>query len=126
MGNDLDRSSQVIAATLISNNGIVNLTGGKIIFFLDLNISKSLVVSPIKIRLGSIIGDKHFTVLKGIHCSGIHIDIRVHFQHGNFKPATFQESSNGSSSEPLTKRGDDTPCNKNKFSLFLSSFGHNF
>ena len=58
-------------------------TSGYIGVFGQTLINKTFIMSQIQICLRSVIRDKYFAVLNGIHSTWINIDVGVKFLHGN-------------------------------------------
>ena len=79
MRDDLNGSPEVVPASLLGNNRVVNLAGGKIIILAQLGMCKPFVMAEIKIGFGAIIGYKNLTMLERIHCTRIHVNIRIEF-----------------------------------------------
>ena len=65
MRNDLDRPPQIIAATLLGDDGKIDLTGCKIALFGKNGTRKALIMPQIEISFGAVIGNKDLTMLKG-------------------------------------------------------------
>ena len=76
-------TAAVIATALALQYAPVNLSSGNIGIAGEAFIDKTLIVTKIKISLGTIIGDKHLSVLNRVHSSRVNVDIRVKFLHGN-------------------------------------------
>ena len=77
MRNDLYRSPKVITATLFPKDFVIDLAGREVISLRHGGPGKALVMAQIKIRLGAVIGDEDFTVLKRAHSTGVNIDIGI-------------------------------------------------
>ena len=46
-------------------------------------INETLIVTKVKVRLGSVIGDEYFAVLNRIHRARIDVEIRIKLLHGD-------------------------------------------
>ena len=57
-------------------------------------VREALVVAQIEVRLRTVFGHKHFTVLKRAHRTGIDVQVRIAFLQGDFETATFEETAN--------------------------------
>ena len=77
VGDDLDRSAQIVAPALPVQNGPVDLAGGDGGVAGQVLVHEPLIVAQIQIRLGAVVGDKDLAVLIGAHGAGVHIDIGV-------------------------------------------------
>lgn len=75
--DDLYGVAKVVAAAFLFDDLGVNLSGGHVRHAGEVFVQEALVVTDIKIGFCAIIGDKDFTVLEGVHCARIHIQIRV-------------------------------------------------
>ena len=80
VGNDLNSLSQIVTPSFFLNDGLINFSSGGIVGPRQTRIRKTLVMSKIEVGLGTIIGDKNFTVLKRTHGSRIHVNIRIQLQ----------------------------------------------
>ena len=115
MGNYLNGAAAVIAAALLLEYAPVNFAGGDIRIFIKTLVDKTLIMSKIQIRLGAVVGDKHFAVLDGIHCPGVNIDIWVKLLHSHLIAARFQQAPQRGGSNTLSKSGNNTAGYKHVF-----------
>mgnify|MGYP004634877261 CR=1 FL=1 len=83
VGDDLNGAAAVVTATLLLQNRPVNFTGSNVGITGQALVDETLVMSQIQIGLGAVIGDKYFTVLNGVHRTGVDVDIRVKLLHGD-------------------------------------------
>src|SRR3954447_9519943 len=67
MGNDLNRTTQIITASLLLNDALVNLAGGEIVALAHLPADEALVMPEVEVRFGTILGHKHFAMLEWTH-----------------------------------------------------------
>ena len=84
MGNDLHRSSAVIAPALLVQHGPVYFAGSDIGIVVQTLIDESLVVTQVQIRLCPVVGHENFAVLNRVHCARIHIQVGIKFLHSHF------------------------------------------
>ena len=96
MGNHLNCSPEIVAASFLGNDRIIDLAGGKVIVVAKPCMGKPLVVTQVEIGFGAVIGDKHLTMLKGIHGAGINIQVGIQFLDGDGEASTLQERPHGS------------------------------
>ena len=75
--DDLHGIAKVVAAAFLFDDLGVDLTGGHVGHSGEVFIQEALVVTDVEVGFGAIIGDKDFTVLEGVHCARINIEIRV-------------------------------------------------
>ena len=64
-----------------------------------LRADEALVMAEIEIGLGAVIGDEHFAVLERAHGAGIHIDVGIQLEHGDFEAARFENGGEGGGSD---------------------------
>ena len=93
MRDNLYGTSAVVSATFFLKNGPVDLTGCNIGIFIKILVNKSFVVTKVKVSFSAVLGNKYFTVLNGVHCSRVDIDVRVELLHCNLVAARLQQSS---------------------------------
>jgi hypothetical protein len=74
-------------------------------------------MAHIQISLGPVIGDIHFTVLKGIHGTGINVDIGIKFLKGDGHAPAFKQGTNGRRGKPLSQGGKNASGDKNELSF---------
>ena len=85
--NHLHRAAQVIAAPLFGNHVFIHLPRAEAVFARHGGVDEAFVVPQIQIGFRAIVGHKHFAVLERAHRAGVHVDIRVEFEHGNVQTA---------------------------------------
>ena len=88
----LHGATQIVATTLLTQDVLVNTTGGKVVALLHGGADKSLVVTEVQVSLSAIFGNKNFAVLKGTHSTRINIDIGIQLEHRHLKAASFKNS----------------------------------
>ena len=93
MGNYLHCSTKVIAATLATQNGLVDLTTGEVVVLGHFRTQKTLVMSQIQICLCAILSHIDLTVLIRAHGAGINIEIGVEFEDGDTKTSSLKHST---------------------------------
>ena len=103
MGNDLNGLAQIFAAPFLADDGFINLSRGEIVHLVHPGGDESFVMAQIEIGFRTIVGHENFTVLKRAHGTGIHVDVRVQLDHGNFQAARFQNGGKRCSGDPFTE-----------------------
>jgi len=98
VGNDLDGFAQIIAAAFLGEDGFVDAAGGPVIVAGKLGVGEALVVAEIEISFRAVFGDENFSVLKWAHGAGINVEVRIALLQGDFKSATFEETTDGGGS----------------------------
>ena len=89
--NDLDSVTEVFTTTFALDDAGIDLTGGDVGGLRQVDVEKTLVVSDVEVGLGSVISDKHLTVLERVHRSRVDVEIRVEFLHDNAQTAASQK-----------------------------------
>ena len=77
MRNDLNRRAEVLAAALLVENIPVDLSGRQIGVFVKILVDEALVVTEIKVSLGSVLRDVYLSVLIGAHRAGIDVYVGI-------------------------------------------------
>ncbi len=77
MGNHLDRRAGINSVTLIFNDGMIYFSRSHITMFIQILIDKSFIMTNIQISFATVFSNKYFSVLVGVHGSGIHIQVRI-------------------------------------------------
>ena len=90
--NNLNRTTQIVTATLFTQYVLVNTTGRKVVTLSHLGTNETLVVTEVKVSLCAVFRHKNFTVLERAHCARINVDIRIQLQHGNFQTTGLKNS----------------------------------
>ena len=93
MRNHLHALAQILAGTLLAQHGLVNLTGGDIRLLAEEDIKEALVMADVEIGLGAVLGDVDLTVLEGVHCARVDIDIGIEFLLKNADSAAAQQAA---------------------------------
>ena len=115
MRDDLDGAPLIFAVSLLADDGFIDLPGGEIVAAGHLASDKALVVSQIQVGFGAVAGDKNLPVLDRAHRAGVHINIRVQFQHVDLQPAGFQNGAQGGGGDALSQRGDNAAGDEDVF-----------
>ena len=108
VGNDLNRFSQIIAASLFVDDVLVYAAGSDVIRLRGDNVEKSLVMAEVQICFGAIVRDKAFAVFIGIEGARIDVDVGIQFLNGNGIAAALQQFCQRSRNNSLAKRGSNS------------------
>ena len=111
----MDGVAEVFTSPLSGNDVRIHLTGGHVGIFTEVDVEEALVVANVEVCFGAIVGDKHFTVLEGIHCSRVNIQIRVKLLHDHAQAPTGEKVSERCCGQTLAERGDNTTGHKDVF-----------
>ena len=90
MWDDLYRRTKIITPSFLADDSFVNFTAGIVAAFAGASSDKAFIVSQVKIRFRTILGDENFTVLEGTHCARIDVNIRIQLQHRHLKTTRFK------------------------------------
>ena len=114
MGNYLHRAAKVIAASLATQYGLVDLATGKVVVLGHFRTQKTLVMAQIQICLCAILSHIDFTVLVGAHGARINIEIGVELEDSDTKTSRLEYGTQRSRCNTFTQRRNNTASNKNK------------
>jgi hypothetical protein len=78
--DDLDGAAQVVAATLLGDDRLVDPARRDVRELRQVLVDEALVVAQVEIGLGTVIGDEYLAVLIRRHRSGVDVDVRVELQ----------------------------------------------
>jgi len=81
VGDDLHGLSEVVAATLLGDDLLVDAPGGEVVVAREPGVGESLVVAEVEIGLCTVVCDEDLAVLKGRHGSGIYVQVGVELHH---------------------------------------------
>lgn len=112
MRNDLNRCAEIIAAPFLVDDVLVNATGGDVVGLGGRTPGKALIVAKVEVRLGTVVSHEHFAVLCRAHGAGIDVQIGVEFAKPHPITTGLQQSSECSSCDALTERGDHAACDE--------------
>lgn len=104
VGNDLNGFSQVVAAALFRQDGLVNRTRGGIAVSRKVNVNESLVVPEVKVSFAAVGGNEHLTVFERVHGARVNVQVRIELLHGDPKSPLLQEPTQRCRGDPLSQR----------------------
>ena len=93
VGNDLHGSAEVLTAPLLGDDGLVNLSRRDAVLPFQIYIGEALVMAEVQVGLRPILGHEDLAVLKGVHRSGIHVQIGIHLHQSDIEASIFQKRS---------------------------------
>ena len=85
MRDDLDSLTQIGSLPLLVYDSAVNLASGDVIRTGCIDIEKSLIVTKVQVSLCPVLGHEALSVLIGIECARIHVEIGIEFLNGDPK-----------------------------------------
>ncbi|MNV95703.1 hypothetical protein D3C71_1906220 [compost metagenome] len=113
MRNNLYRTAQVFAASLLADDRGIDFAGRDIAVLGQVNVDEPLIVAQVKVRLRSIVRYEHFAVLIRAHGSRVHVDVRIEFLDGHFKTSVLEQPAQRSGGNALAQGGHDATRYKN-------------
>ena len=72
-------------------------------------------MANVQVRFGAVVSDEDFTVLEGIHCAWIHIEVGIELLHCYREAACAQEVTEARSRQSLAERGSDSAGDEDVF-----------
>lgn len=101
MRNDLNRRAEELAAALLVENIPVDLSGRQIGIFVKILVDEALVVTEVKVSLGSVLRDVYLSVLIGAHRAGIDVYVGVELLRRDLQSAALEQTAERSRSNAL-------------------------
>ena len=115
MRNHLHGLAEVLAVAFLVEHGLVDLAGREVIRLMHLRGDEALVVAEVKVGFRAVFRHKNFAVLERGHRTRIHVDVRIKLDHRHLESTGFQDGSEGSRSDSLAERRNNTASHKNEF-----------
>ena len=91
--DDLHRRAEVVAATLLGDDALVDAAGREVAVARGGGAHEALVVAEVEVGLGAVGGDEHLAVLERTHRAGIHVDVRIQLHHADLEAASFEDGA---------------------------------
>ena len=91
--NDLHCRTEVIAATFLGDDALVDAAGRKVAVARSRRTDEALVMAQIEIGFGAVTGDEHFAVLKRTHGAWIDIDVRIQLHHADLEATRLENGT---------------------------------
>ena len=91
--DNLNRASQIVSTPLLLDYCLVDLPGRGIVFLRHVQIEEPFIVTQVEIGFGAVIGNVYLTVLEGIHCPGVNINVGIQLQDRHVETASLQKGS---------------------------------
>ena len=95
MRNNLDGFAEISAFALLGDDCVVDFTRRDIVGFRSVNSKEALIMSEVKICFSTILSYITLSVLIGIECSRVDVDVGVKFLDGNSEASRLQEFRKG-------------------------------
>ena len=92
--DDLNGFAEVIAAPFRFDDFRVHLSSGQVVVPPEVQVEEALVVPKVEIDFTAVVEDKDLTVFKRTHRSCVRVQVRVDFDGGDPKAASFHQHAN--------------------------------
>ncbi|OIQ63239.1 hypothetical protein GALL_552200 [mine drainage metagenome] len=93
MRNDLYCLAKVVAPAFFLKHAFVNLARCEVVGLFHARLDKTLIVTQVEVSLGTVIGDKYFTMLERRHGARVDVQIGIEFDKSDFEASRFQNRS---------------------------------
>ena len=80
--NNLHGAAQIVAATFLGDNMVVNGTRSGVVLARHGHVEVALVVPKVQIRFRAVVGNEYLAVLERVHGAGVNIDVRIKLLNG--------------------------------------------
>src|SRR5690606_4122869 len=104
--------AEVVAATLLADDFLVDPAGGDRIAAAQPGAHEALVVTQVQVGLGPVIGDVDLAVLERAHGARVHVDIGVQLHHRDLQATGLEDGRKRSGGDALAKRGHHAAGNE--------------
>ena len=105
----LDRTPEVIAATLLPEQLRVHLARRDVRVVRQLDVDETLVVPQVEVRLAPVASHEHLPVLVRRHRPRVDVQVRVELLHRDRQPSALQDAPDRRRADPLTDRAHHAP-----------------
>jgi hypothetical protein len=105
--DDLHRRAEVVAAALLRDDRVVDLSGREVGGPRDVAVDEALVVTEVEVGLGAVLGDEDLAVLVGRHRPGIDVEVGIHLQRSDGETAGREDATERRGGDALAQRGGD-------------------
>ena len=120
VGDDLDGRAEVVAAALLRDHLVIDLTGGGVVLPRGGDVEEALVVPEVQIGLRAVVGHVHLAVLERIHRARVDVQVGVELLDRDAQAARFQQQADGRRCDALAERRDHAAGDEDVFDLSLS------
>ncbi len=103
VGDDLDGGAEIVAATLLADDRLVDGAGGDVGVAAQALVEEPLVVAQVEVRLAAVVGDEHLAVLERVHRPRVDVDVRVELLGDHSQPARLEETGQRRRGDPLAQ-----------------------
>ena len=93
MRDDLHCSAEIVAAAFLRDDVPVYLSGCDVGVYRKIFVDETLIVTKVKISLGTVVRDEYLTVLERRHSTRINVDIGIKLLYRDLIAALFEKSA---------------------------------
>src|SRR5258708_1192203 len=111
--DDLNGATEKIAAPLLTDHVVVNLSGGNVARLRQIFVNEALVMPQVQVRFGPVSGHAHLAMLERTHRARVNVQVGIEFLDADLQPARFQNSPYYCRRPALAYRTDDAPRTPN-------------
>src|SRR2546430_7068055 len=97
----LHRGAEVVAATLLGDDALVDAPGGEIAVAAGRGAHETLVVPEVEIGLGAVLGNEHLAVLERAHGARVDVDVRIELDHPDLESPRLEDRAERGGGDPL-------------------------
>ena len=112
--DDLHRRAEVIAAALLRDDRVVDLTGGQVRCASHVAVDKTLVVAEVEVGLGTVFSHENLAVLIRRHRPRIDVEVGIHLERCDGESSRGKDATEGSGSDAFAERGSDPSGHEHK------------
>ena len=105
--DDLHRVAEVLATTLLRDDGRVDLAGRHVGGAVQVLVEEALVVADVEVGLRAVVGDEHLSVLEGVHRARVDVEVGVELLHRHPQATCLEQSTEARGGQPLAEAGGD-------------------
>ena len=116
--DDLDGVTEVLAAALLGDDVVVDLSGRHVGAADEVDVEEALVVTDVEVGLRPVVGHEDLAVLERVHRPGIDVDVGVELLHRDPQAPRSEKSSEARGCQALAERGGDAPGHKDVLRRF--------
>src|SRR5690606_23186926 len=101
--NDLDRRAQIVAPSLLLQDGRIDAPRGDIVGLGGGDAGEPLIVAQVQVGLGAVVGDEDLAVLVRTHRARIDVQIGVQLAQADLVAARLKKSAESGGGEAFSK-----------------------
>ena len=107
VGDDLDRPAEVVAATLLGDDRLVDAPGRDVAQLGQVRVDEAFVVAQVQVGLGAVVGDEDLAVLVRGHRPGVDVDVGVQLEDGDPQAPCLEDPPDAGGSDAFAETARD-------------------